>query len=362
MNNINTIINLKNYGYTNFYERQVEQLKVLEEGLIPARVTAVHKEQYKIVTEQGEKAAKLKGSLFYNDEINNIYPTVGDFVLVKPNPYGDDVIYKVLDRASKFSRLDSWNEIEQVVAANFDYVFIMASLNHDFNIKRIERYLTAAWQSGGTPVIILTKRDVCEDYMRQKEKVEQIAPGVAVVALSSYTGEGMGELEAFVKPGKTVVFLGSSGVGKSTLVNAIAGEEIMKVNDIRETDSKGRHTTTHRQLIVLNSGTMIIDTPGMRELGMWDVTESLDTTFFEIEEFSSKCKFRDCRHEAEPGCAVRAALESGELSKDRWDNYIKLKKEAKFAEAKESLNARMKEKTRQKGFAKFKRELYKGRA
>ncbi|WP_032122103.1 ribosome small subunit-dependent GTPase A [Clostridium amazonitimonense] len=328
---------IESYGYTEFYQSQMETLSSNYKDLIPARIIEVHKEQYKIVTEFGEKTAKLKGSLFYNGEINNVYPSVGDFVLVKRNPYGEDIIYKVLERKSKFSRMDSFYETEQVVATNFDYVFIMTSLNHDFNIKRIERYLTAASQSGAIAVIVLTKVDLCSNPNEYVEKIEELDLEIPVFAVSSRTGEGLDELKNYVKPFETIVFLGSSGVGKSSLVNAIAGDEIMKVNDIREDDSKGRHTTTHRQLIMLQNGTMIIDTPGMRELGMWDVSEGLNTTFADIEEFISRCKFGDCTHKGEPGCAIKKALEEGKLSKERWENYIKLEKEAKFAKLKEGI-------------------------
>lgn len=352
---------IKDYGYNDFYKMQIEKLGLQEDKLIPARIVEVHREQYKIITELGEKNGKLKGSSFYNNKAINEYPVAGDFVVVKPNPYGEDIIYEVLERKSKFSRIDSFNKIEQVVAANFDYVFIMTSLNHDFNIRRIERYLTSAWQSGAQPVVVLTKADLCSDYSYYKEEIEKIAIGVKVIAVSSYTGEGINELDSFIKPSKTIVLLGSSGVGKSSLVNAIAGEEIMKVNDIRENDSKGRHTTTHRQLIMLKNGTMIIDTPGMRELGMWDVLEGLDNAFSDIEELSTRCRFRDCSHQSEPGCAVREALESGELPMERWENYIKLRKEARFAELKESVDRRIKEKARHKNMSKFQKEYKRNR-
>lgn len=331
---------IKDYGYTEFYEKQLENFNINNNELIVGRVIERQRENFKIVTDFGESDAKLKGALFFNEQVYNEQPTVGDFVIVKHNPIGEDVIYKVFERQSKFSRMDSFNEVEQLVAVNFDYVCITTSLNYDFNIKRIERYLTIAWQSGATPIVILTKRDLCEDYCEKVLMVEQIAIGVKVIALSSVTGEGIDELKQIVKPGKTVVFLGSSGVGKSSLVNAIAGEEIMKVSEIRENDSKGRHTTTHRQLLMLSNGSMVIDTPGMREIQMWTALDGLDETFKNIINISKNCRFRDCSHEKEPGCSVRKALENGELSEEQWKSYIKLKKEIQYAEKKEKVRER----------------------
>lgn len=350
---------IEEYGYSEFFKNQSDKLN-LEEDLVPARVIEVHREQYKIVTERKINDAKLKGSIFYNDQVDSMYPVIGDFVLVKENPYGEDIIYQVLERKSKFSRLDTFYKKEQIVAVNFDYVFIVTSLNQDFNIKRMERYLASAWQSGGSPVIILTKSDLCSDPERFVDTIESTAPGVTVFAVSAHTGEGIDQLKAFIKSYQTIVLLGSSGVGKSSLVNAISEEEIMKVNSIREDDSKGRHTTTHRQLIKLKNGTMIIDTPGMRELGMWEAQEGMDTTFSDIERLISQCRFGDCTHKGEPGCAIKKALESGELSAERWDNFIKLKKEAEFAERKESLNLRMKEKARGKSLSKLQKRIKKG--
>ena len=294
---------------------------------IPARVTAVHKARYEIVCEHGITHARLKTKEYYVDTQD--FPTTGDFVMIHYIDNGDSQIIATLPRKTFFSRREPGPvPRDQAVAANFDYVFIMQSLNLDFNPKRLERYLTLAWQSGATPVILLTKADLAEDYWDYLTQVDRVAAGVNIHVVSAHTGYGLPRLNAYLQPGKTVVFLGSSGVGKSSLVNALAGEEIMAVSAIREDDSKGRHTTTHRQLIRLQSGVMIIDTPGMRELGMWDVSEGLDQAFADVESYLGKCRFSDCKHEREPGCAIRAAIEAGQLDISRWESYQKLSEEA----------------------------------
>jgi len=303
--------------------------------IISARVSAVHRERYQLVCEHGEIYARLKTKEYYVEAEE--FPTTGDFVLARYIPNGDSQIIKTLPRKTFFSRLDPTpGRGEQAVAANFDYVFIMQSLNHDFNPKRLERYMTLAWQSKATPVIVLTKADLVENDEEYVASVEVVAPGVEVHRVSSKTGYGMDHLKKYLQPGKTVVFLGSSGVGKSSLVNALAGEEIMGVNGIREDDSKGRHTTTYRQLITLENGAMIIDTPGMRSVGMWDVSTGLGEAFEDVEQYLGKCKFSDCKHNTEPGCAIKQALEEGNLSSERWQSYLKLKQEAKYSEDKTS--------------------------
>lgn len=311
-------MNLTDYGYVPGTENLPG---------IPARVTAVHKERYEIVCEHGITHARLKTREYFCEA--QVFPTVGDFVMINYIPNGDSQILATLPRKTYFSRREPGAVArEQAVAANFDYVFIMQSLNMDFNPKRLERYLTLAWQSGATPVILLTKADLVEDYWEYLCQVERVAAGVNTHVVSAQTGYGLQKLNAYLQPGKTVVFLGSSGVGKSSLVNALAGESVMAVNGIREEDSKGRHTTTHRQLIRLTSGVMIIDTPGMRELGMTDAPEGLADAFADVQRFLGKCRFSDCTHNAEPGCAIHAAISRGELDISRWESYRKLKAEA----------------------------------
>lgn len=300
-------------------------------------VIAVHRERYEVKTEEQKLYARLKSGVYYNQGTEK-FPTVGDRVELQFYPNGDSMITKTLERKSYFSRQDPDVGMgEQVVAANFDYVFLVMSLNQNFNLDRLERYLAQAWQSGGTPVVILTKADLCEDLQEKMMQVEKIAPGVDIHAVSSVTGKGMEEVQAYLKVGKSVVLLGSSGVGKSTLVNVLAGEEVMETGEIRLADDKGKHTTTHRQMIELPQGAIIIDTPGMRELGIWEAQDGMSQAFSEIEELISRCRFSNCSHGNEPGCAVHAALEDGSLDKKRWIRYQKLEKENRMRAARNQL-------------------------
>lgn len=298
---------------------------------IPARVSAVHKERYALICDFGECYGRLKSSVYFS-RAEQVFPTTGDFVLIVFNESGDSVITQTLPRRSFFSRRNPTpGQGEQAVAANFDSVFIMQSLNFDFNVKRLERYLTLAWQSGATPVVVLTKADLVETYEEPLLRASETAAGVDVFAISAKSGYGLDQLARYLAPGKTIVLLGSSGVGKSSFVNALAGEELMAVRAIREDDSKGRHTTTSRELIRLNNGLMIIDTPGMRELGIPDSGAGLSESFADVEAYFALCRFSNCRHESEPGCAVQAAIARGELPRARWESYQKLQREANYS-------------------------------
>jgi ribosome biogenesis GTPase len=317
----------KQYGYS-------ETTKPID-GLQPARVTAVHRERYELISDNGLLFGKLKTSVYYGAE-DEIFPTVGDFVLFRHVEGGDCQIVKTLPRKSYFARSDPDPNggKQQAVAANFDTVFIMSSLNQDFNVNRIQRYLVLVRQSGATPVVVLTKADLSADVAAQVAAVQDIDGAVDVIPVSALCGMGLSNLEAYLVPGQTVVFLGMSGVGKSSLLNAVMGHDVMTVSEIREDDSRGRHTTTHRQLVMLPSGAMIIDTPGMRSIGMWDADEGLSETFADVEALLGSCRFSDCRHESEPGCAVRAATESGAITAERLENYDKLRRESAYAERK----------------------------
>lgn len=324
------MIDLKEYGYDGGQEPTGE--------LLPGRIIEQRRERYKVVCAHGEVWAAPTGSFFYSAGQQKDFPCVGDFVLLKYNGTGDSGIAELLPRRSQFSRSDfgghkagyAKSVRQQVVAANFDYVFILSSLNRDLRVSRLQRYLSAALSSGGRPVVVLTKADLCDEAQQKLDEVRLALPDTPVYALSSHTGAGMEELERYLLPGKTAVFLGMSGVGKSSLLNALAGQEVMKVRDIREDDSRGRHTTTHRQLFRLPGGALVIDTPGMRELGLWDADEGIGSAFSDIEALFSSCRFPDCRHQSEPGCAVLAALESGALSRVRWEQYLAQKRENAF--------------------------------
>lgn len=326
-----------------------------------AIVTAVHRDRYELSIGSEITYGRLKTAAFYNSEEIAMFPTVGDRVEVLQNADGDSTILKVMERRSVFMRLNATQGLpDQAVAANFDYVFITMSLNKDFHPSKLERYLTVAWQSGGTPVILLTKSDLMEDRGQILAQVSALAPGVDVYCVSSYTGEGFLQLEKYFTEGHTIVLLGSSGVGKSSFVNVVMGAEQMQTAGIRESDAQGRHTTTYKQMFcipeqillpdkrVIKGGGRIIDTPGMRKLIMGEGAEGAERTFEDIEELVLQCRFSDCRHQTEPGCAVKRALADQTLDERRWKTYLSLQKEEAYARERQQILMRKIERSRKR--------------
>lgn len=327
-----SIINLYDIGLTAFY---VQEAKMYGDNLHLARVSVQHKNMYKVISESGEIHAEVSGKLGFSASSNASYPAVGDWVLVDrtEEESGNAIIHHILTRKSCFQRMIAGTTKEaQIIAVNIDTVFICMSLNKDYNLRRMERYLSIAWDSMAMPVIVLTKADLCDDISTKLAEVESVAVGVDVVVTSGMSADGYHDILKYFRKGKTIAFLGSSGVGKTTIINTLMGTAIFATKEIREDDDKGRHTTTHRQLIILPNGTVVIDTPGMRELKI--ANADLSKSFADIEQFAAGCYFKDCKHESEPKCAVREAINNGLLSAERFESYKKLQKEMLFEERK----------------------------
>lgn len=325
-----------------------------EPGWTPARVTCEHREAYEVLAETGALWAEISGRFRHAHPVHTEWPAVGDWVAIAARPEESAAtIHAVLSRRSQFSRKAPGERTEeQVVAANVDLVFLVTSLDGDFNLRRIERYLTVAWDSGARPVVVLNKADLHHDVPGCVAQVENIAFGAPVLALSAVTGNGLEALRALLPPGKTGAFLGSSGVGKSSLVNALIGQARQATQAVRDDDSRGRHTTTHRELIALPEGGLIIDTPGMRELQIWTGDEGLESAFADVEALAAQCRFADCTHASEPGCAVQAALDDGTLLPERFRSYTKLQREIQYQALRQDQSARQIEKSRWKKIAK----------
>jgi ribosome biogenesis GTPase len=323
-------------------------------GRRPARVVAVHKETAIVRGDVGgDRPATVSGRFRYDALAASDFPAVGDWVALEPTADGASahdpaVIAAVLPRRASFvrsaadaSRRTAGNLAdEQVIASNIDIAFLVAGLDGDFNMRRLERYLAVAWASGVTPVIVLNKSDIARDLDGRLVAVEAVAPGVPIVVLSALTGDHVTDLGPFLVAGRTSVVLGSSGVGKSTLLNTLLGEQRQATSDVREDDSRGRHTTTHRELFALPGGALLIDTPGIRSLEVAGADEGVDTAFDDITEIALRCRFSDCRHHGEPGCAVRRAIDDATLGEDRLASFRKLERELAFAERREDPRAR----------------------
>jgi len=301
-------------------------------GLTLGRVSVVHGDRYRLYTAYGEMQAEAIVALLYRAERAG-WPAVGDWVAVQPVGPDDAMVHAVLPRRTMFSRRAAGDrEQEQVIAANIDLVLIVCGLDQEFNLRRIERYLTLAHASSAGAAIVLNKCDVCQDLSARVEEAASIAGGAPVLAITARSAQGIEPVLRLVAPGVTLALLGSSGVGKSTMVNQLLGVERQMVQDVRESDSRGRHTTTYRELLPLPQGGALVDTPGMRELQLWAGQDSLDSAFMEIAALASRCRFRDCSHTVEDGCAVQAAILAGELDPSRWQSYQKLRAEIAWHE------------------------------
>ena len=299
------------------------------EGLVPARVVAQHRGAYVLGTADGDAWAEITGKLRHEAALPAELPAVGDWVAVVARPEGQGaIIHAVLPRRTVFSRKKPWTEtVEQILAANVDVAFIVTTLTDELSARRLERYLTTAWESGAEPVIVLNKADLCPDPQPLVAEVEAVSIGVPLVLTSAETGEGVEDLRAWLSGTRTGALLGSSGVGKSSLVNRLLGEERQVTHEIRSDGVRGRHTTRHRELIPLPGGGLLLDTPGLRELQLWEAEDGLESTFDDVASLAAKCRFTDCAHETEPGCAIREALASGALAAERLQSYRKLQSE-----------------------------------
>ena len=348
---------LSNLGWSDTFAHSFASYAA--KGYQAGRVAIAHRSQYHLYTEQGECMATLTGKFRHQAQATQDFPTVGDWVVFHPQPQSNQVLIDaVLPRKSQFSRQAAGTRTDaQLIAANIDTIFLVSGLDHDFNLRRIERYLVMAWDSGATPVIVLNKADLCEDLEEKYEAVEDVAIAVPIISLSALTQDNLEALNPYLQPGQTIALLGSSGVGKSTLTNQLIGHTVQATRAVRADDSRGRHTTTARTMLRLPSGALLIDTPGMRELQLWSaetgsVEQSVEETFADIETLAQHCRFRNCQHQSEPGCAIQTALETGELSHKRWANYQKLLKEQAYLHRRQDQQAQHNTKARWKQITK----------
>ena len=318
-------VDLTTFGWSEFFE--VNFKSYADMGYTCGRVTLEHRNLFRVYTQNGEVLAEISGKLRHEATSRRDLPAVGDWVVIRDRV----MIHAILPRKTSFARKVAGSRTEeQIVGTNVDTVLLLTSLNHDFSLRRIERYLIIAWESGANPVIVLSKSDLCDRVADSINEIQSVARGVSIHVISSITGSGLQDIAQYFKRGETVALLGSSGVGKSTLINHLAGVERLRVQTVREHDDRGRHTTTHRELVLLPAGGLVLDTPGMRELQLWDGDESLQLVFDDIEALAERCYFGDCQHQDEPRCVVREALAAGTIDAGRYQSYEKLQKELKY--------------------------------
>jgi ribosome biogenesis GTPase / thiamine phosphate phosphatase len=361
-------MNLADLGWGDHFGTQFANQKT-EECMLPARISQGHRGGfYSVLCEEGEFLAEISGRMQHTAKEGGGLPAVGDWVVIRTyKEKNRAIIHGLLNRKNNLARKgvsgkksDQMGKgTEQILAANIDTCFLITALDNDFSPRRIERYLATVYNSGINPVVVLNKTDLVPDTEEYLGQMEKVTFGVPVIPVCGITNSGIDELSGFIKAGKTIVFIGSSGVGKSTIINRLFGVERQRVNTVREYDQKGRHTTTSRELMVLPSGGILIDTPGMREFQPWMGEEEIEEAFNDIEEFSLNCRFRNCAHESEPGCAVQEAIKAGVIDSGRYENFVRMKREARYLEERTDLGAKQVEKKRWKAINKLQKQIKK---